>query len=215
MFLFLAGGILITWFMPRVALACFSQITTMRNALIAIYTEQIVFTIYTAIGCGLVGVFSENTIRFSVCRTTMLCLGRALLVVWFVGLAWNLFLEKICHVALEPQWILVAFSQEPSIVIRLLFVFFSVVLGPVAEELFFRAILYRWLKLYIPSWGALVLSSFVFALLHFNWTAFLPLWALGGFLCYTYEVTGALRGAIAFHSLFNANTLLLLALGVF
>ncbi|MDR0418108.1 MAG: CPBP family intramembrane metalloprotease [Puniceicoccales bacterium] len=91
-------------------------------------------------------------------------------------------------------------------------VFLIMVLAPVTEEMFFRYFLYRSWKSYMPSRQAMLLTAFVFALLHFNLAAFLSLWVMGIFLTFLYERCGNLLPCIIVHGLFNYVSVLLVIL---
>jgi len=86
----------------------------------------------------------------------------------------------------------------------------TVFLVPVAEEVFFRGILYTMVKQAgferLALWG----TAGVFALIHFNLLTFLPLLALALVLTVLYERTGNLLAPIMAHSLFNALNFALL-----
>jgi len=80
----------------------------------------------------------------------------------------------------------------------------TILLVPVAEEVFFRGVLYTVMKQAgfrrLALWG----TSAFFALIHFNLVTFLPLMALALVLTILYERTENLLAPIAAHSLFNA-----------
>lgn len=77
------------------------------------------------------------------------------------------------------------------------------VLAPLLEELFFRGFIYRTFKKTWPVWLASILTAVVFALVHFQFQTFLPLFFLGLILNYAYQRTGSLWTSVAFHSLNN------------
>lgn len=89
----------------------------------------------------------------------------------------------------------------------------AVVAAPVAEELAFRAGLFRWLRTRIPRWAAVVLPALVFASLHVNWKTFAglssvpPLVVLAAVFSLAYERTGHIGTPIVAHALFNLNTI--------
>lgn len=91
-------------------------------------------------------------------------------------------------------------------------VFLAVVVAPVSEEFLFRVGLYRFLKGRFSPRFALIVSSAVFALMHFNVLSFLPLFLIGMLLCRSYERSGNVLVPIGFHALFNANNIALLVL---
>jgi hypothetical protein len=88
------------------------------------------------------------------------------------------------------------------------FVFEAVLLSPLIEELFFRGFLLTFLKKYTSTWMALILSSGVFAFVHVNLGAALPLWFLGLALGLAYEHTGSLLLPIGIHACWNLVTAL-------
>ena len=79
----------------------------------------------------------------------------------------------------------------------------ALVAAPIVEEFFFRKFLYRVLKFNFGILLAALVSSTVFALIHFTVSSFFVLLVLGLFLCYTYEKYGILAAPILSHSLFN------------
>ncbi|MDR1590587.1 MAG: CPBP family intramembrane metalloprotease [Puniceicoccales bacterium] len=86
--------------------------------------------------------------------------------------------------------------------------FLVVVLVPITEEVFFRYFFYRFWKSRLSPWRATLLVSFIFALLHFNLMAFIPLWGMGMFLTFLYERYGNLVPCVLVHGVFNYISLL-------
>ena len=87
-----------------------------------------------------------------------------------------------------------------------------VVFAPVAEEMFFRGLLYRIFKGFFSSLncGAFVsaaLSGALFSLIHADAFVFLPLALMGVLLCLSYEKSGSILSPILVHALFNALNL--------
>jgi len=79
----------------------------------------------------------------------------------------------------------------------------AVVLAPLAEEIVFRAFLFRNLRDAMGRGLALVISGFAFALVHFEPTLILPLTALGVALALLYEWSGSLWVPVVVHALWN------------
>lgn len=80
---------------------------------------------------------------------------------------------------------------------------FAVLTAPVVEEVLFRGVL--WPLARDRGWrvaGAIGVSL-LFALIHLNVAAILPLWGLGLFWIWMYERTGDLTAPILSHALFN------------
>ncbi|MBL0923967.1 MAG: CPBP family intramembrane metalloprotease [Sphingomonadaceae bacterium] len=88
--------------------------------------------------------------------------------------------------------------------------FFAIaVAAPVVEELLFRGLLQNALGKYVPIWGAIILSSFLFALVHLQPYAIPGLMSLGIAFGYLYHRTGSLRTNILLHMANNAFALTL------
>jgi membrane protease YdiL (CAAX protease family) len=86
------------------------------------------------------------------------------------------------------------------------------VIGPLAEEVFFRGVIFR---AYVLTRGPLVaypLSSVVFALLHLNLPAFPPIVVLGMVLAWLYRSTGSLTPGALAHGMNNGVAFMVLYL---
>ncbi len=79
-----------------------------------------------------------------------------------------------------------------------------VLLGPIVEELFFRGLAYTALKRRLGIGWAMVLSAFVFSLLHLDPVGFVPIMVLGVLLAYLYERTGSLVTPMVVHVVHNS-----------
>jgi uncharacterized protein len=83
----------------------------------------------------------------------------------------------------------------------------TIVVAPVAEELFFRAFFYRALRSRLRMWSAALIDGLVFGALHFQGpdsAVILPVIAVVGVgLCLVYERTGSLFAVVAIHAAFN------------
>jgi membrane protease YdiL (CAAX protease family) len=91
--------------------------------------------------------------------------------------------------------------------------FFAIaIIAPVVEELLFRGLLQNALAKYVPVWGAILLSSFLFALVHLQPYATPGLMSLSIAFGYLYHLTGSLRTNIMLHM---ANNVLALAITQF
>ena len=83
----------------------------------------------------------------------------------------------------------------------------AVVAGPIAEELFFRGLLYGCLRVRLGVWRGLWSTAFLFAFLHTDPVAFLPILGLGLLFGWVYEKTGSLAASMAVHIFHNAGML--------
>jgi len=78
-----------------------------------------------------------------------------------------------------------------------------VILAPIAEEVFFRGVVFNaWLREGGRRW-AFIGSSALFALIHASVVALLPIFLLGLALAWTYQRTGNLLAPIAMHAMVN------------
>lgn len=80
---------------------------------------------------------------------------------------------------------------------------YSVLLGPINEELIFRGVTMRLARQSLPFWAANILQAILFGILHGNWLQGCYAGALGlllGFIC---EKGGSIYYSILLHILFN------------
>jgi membrane protease YdiL (CAAX protease family) len=94
---------------------------------------------------------------------------------------------------------------------------------PFAEELFFRGLVYGWLRARMPVWPAAILSGLGFGAilsglgfgaLHGIWWLIPALALLGIMLALIYERSGSIWSAVITHGLFNSFTTLLVFLSL-
>ncbi len=88
-------------------------------------------------------------------------------------------------------------SQIISIIIS------SLLIAPIIEEVVFRKFLYSGIKSKLGIGMSSILSSFAFALIHFNIFSFAILFLFGIFLCFCYEIFNSLYASIWIHFVFN------------
>ena len=74
-----------------------------------------------------------------------------------------------------------------------------VVVAPFAEEVLFRGYLFGKLRKYAPVWVAVLITSLVFAVVHFQWNVGVDVFALSIVLCVLRIITGSLWPAIFLH----------------
>jgi len=78
-----------------------------------------------------------------------------------------------------------------------------VVIAPVAEEILFRGYLFGKLQKYVPIWGSVLITSLLFAIVHFQWNVSLDVFALSLVLCMLRVVSDSLWPSILLHMLKN------------
>jgi hypothetical protein len=129
------------------------------------------------------------------------------------GFFWERFLQAV-GLPTDRQELVDLFAQTKSPALFAFLITLALVLAPVAEELVFRAGIFRFLRSRTPRWVAFVVSAGLFASLHGNWVSSLPLFILGLVFAAGYERTGRIAVPMLAHALFNLNTLLLVLSGV-
>lgn len=112
-----------------------------------------------------------------------------------------------------PQQAVVTLQDATSFASRIYLIVFYVSIGPLAEEMLFRGILYPYIKQAGYPRIALWSTSLAFAAIHGNLPIFLPLVVLGMVAVWLYEKTNNLLAPIILHSSFNAMGLTILYFG--
>ncbi|MGF1530205.1 MAG: lysostaphin resistance A-like protein [Puniceicoccaceae bacterium] len=148
-------------------------------------------------------------------RWTLLAIIRFLPVLWIASLLWYGTLIALEYILgdfnfREPQMLVEALRDSPSLGLILVSSFLVLLGAPILEEVVFRGILYRALRNHLSFRTAALICSLLFSLLHFSTLQFVPLIVLSFALCHLLEATRDLRACILFHSLFNLFSLLLI-----
>jgi uncharacterized protein len=102
-----------------------------------------------------------------------------------------------------------ALQSQDSLALGIFF-FTAAIAAPLFEEFLFRGFLLPSLTRYLPVWGAIVLSSFLFAAAHLSLSEVIPLFFLGCILGIVYTRSRNLLASMLLHSLWNSGTLLAL-----
>lgn len=89
-----------------------------------------------------------------------------------------------------------------------IFFFTAAIAAPFFEETLFRGFLLPSLTRYFPTWGAIALSSLIFATAHLSLSEVLPLTVLGAVLGFVYVKSGNLLASMLLHSLWNSITMI-------
>ncbi len=82
-------------------------------------------------------------------------------------------------------------------------------IGPVAEEMVFRGMIYAKLRRAFSVWPAAIISALLFGLFHANWVQGIYATLVGIILAYVYEKTQTIWGSCLLHILFNSSSYLL------
>ena len=105
----------------------------------------------------------------------------------------------------QPIHEMIFMEQRPAVLG--LTIILTCLVGPFAEETFFRGVVFAALRGRTSRWVAMFVSGALFSALHTNLIGFIPILLLGCLLADLYERTGSLASPIAIHILHN--TLLL------
>ncbi|HTI97797.1 MAG TPA: CPBP family intramembrane glutamic endopeptidase [Dongiaceae bacterium] len=118
------------------------------------------------------------------------------------------------HISVEEQEAVKLLRENHSPFQLIYMILVAVVFAPLTEEMFFRGILYPFIKQRGYPQAALWGTALLFALAHGNVAVFLPLLFLAVTLALLYEWTNNLLACILVHAVFNAANFLLLFLPV-
>ena len=105
----------------------------------------------------------------------------------------------------------IALEERNSLALLLFFVT-ATIAAPIFEEILFRGFLLSSLTRYLPTWGAIALSSLIFAVAHLSLSEVLPLTVLGMVLGFVYVRSQNLLASMLLHGLWNSGTLLSLVI---
>ncbi|MEB3225363.1 MAG: CPBP family glutamic-type intramembrane protease [Synechococcus sp.] len=100
-----------------------------------------------------------------------------------------------------------ALKAQDQVALTIFFLTASV-MAPLFEEIMFRGFLLPSLNRYLPVWGSILLSAFLFAIAHMSLSEVLPLMTLGIILGFVYVKSRNLLAPMLLHSLWNSGTLL-------
>lgn len=88
----------------------------------------------------------------------------------------------------------------------------AAIISPIYEEIFYRGFLYRWIRTKYGLLAGMLISSFIFMLVHIPTFNSLPYTFLSGLIfAWTYEKTQSIYPAMIIHALFNGLAILLTA----
>ena len=141
-------------------------------------------------------------------RAVLLCL-LVIPVVFGTMLLWQAVLLAF-GITPEEQDIMKMIRGAKNPLVRGYLLALAVAVAPVFEETFFRGFMYPALKRRLGITGGLAVVSLVFATVHFNLNAFVPILVLGAMLGLAYEDTGTILVPITVHALFNTANLVVL-----
>ncbi len=121
----------------------------------------------------------------------------------------SLFLQE-APISSNPMIPMVVASS--SFTAKILFFVTIGIMAPWFEEIFFRGFLFNAFRARIGTVGGVLLSAFLFAAVHFDFSVFFGLFAIGIMLSAIYYHTQNLLAAVILHGLWNVTTLVTLEL---
>jgi membrane protease YdiL (CAAX protease family) len=100
-------------------------------------------------------------------------------------------------------------TEHPQAVLKVIIAVTTIAVVPVTEELLFRGLFQTMIRSYITSaWGAILLTSMLFAAVHANAGHWPALFVLSLSMGYAYEKSGSLLRSVFIHLLFNASSII-------
>lgn len=133
-------------------------------------------------------------------------------VVLVLQLASALVIQHVFGRAPEMQDLVHRMVAPRTAVEPWLISFLGVVVAPFAEEAVFRGTLYPAVRRYLGAPAAALVVSAIFAAIHANALALVPLFGLALLLTWCYERTGSIFAGVVVHALSNAASLVPLLL---
>jgi len=128
------------------------------------------------------------------------------LPIGIVGFVYMQLLQALgCNTEAQDVIQLLQKAESPAAIAVLGFI--AVVAAPIVEEVVFRGIMLPFLAKHMSVGSAVLLVSFLFAVIHFHIPAFVPLFLLAIGLSLSYIATGSLAVPIVTHACFNAISL--------
>ncbi|MFQ5687860.1 MAG: lysostaphin resistance A-like protein [Candidatus Scalindua sp.] len=117
------------------------------------------------------------------------------------------FVLRIFGIVPEQQDIINKILNEDSFGVLAFMLFFGILAAPVVEELLFRGFLQPAVRITFGKLKAILISGFLFTLVHLNVHVFLQILILGLLLAYLFEKTQSLIAPITVHICHNTATL--------
>lgn len=144
-----------------------------------------------------------------------LWIKRALLLAFVLVpalMAFGYFLRQVMPKTGSPDVIAMIAPSGFSWVVAMAIILYAGFLTPIAEELFFRGLIYGWLRRHLGVTAAAVVAAAAFALLHQRLDAVIAAFFTGLVLTWLYEKSGSLLPSIALHQAINTTQLVLVYL---
>lgn len=166
------------------------------------------------IGFGLWYYFRENKYPFRPDYRKAFTPSNTLAIIgiaFFGQFAINLILSgfQIVLPSIFRQYEELAKNFELDTMNPVIMIFIVCLLGPLAEEVLFRGMIYAKLRRGFSMWPAAVISGVLFGIYHMNWVQGIYATIFGIILAYIYEKTQTIWGSCLLHVAFNSCSYLL------
>lgn len=146
---------------------------------------------------------SWNSLGLRSFKPEMLALGCGFMVLsWALNVVYSLFLS-IFSLTIQPDFSLLFTDTSSALGVMI----GGAIVAPVVEEIIFRGFIFAGLRERFGWKMSALVSSLLFAAIHFQLTAFLPIVILGLIFAYLYERSGSIWPAIIMHLTSNAIAL--------
>jgi membrane protease YdiL (CAAX protease family) len=123
---------------------------------------------------------------------------------YFWGLKYCLFAHALCTILTGTSKIITDDLIEHYLIMPI----YSVIIGPIFEEIVYRKIIYGSLSNRYNFWTGAVVSSLIFSIGHLNLERLLAYFLTGLVLCYTYKKTNTITTPILIHATLNLIAIL-------
>ncbi|MDR2779101.1 MAG: CPBP family intramembrane metalloprotease [Puniceicoccales bacterium] len=182
------------------------------SAIIFCLTSLVLTLVTIKLFCVFHGKIIYGTRPFiNIVKSAIYNLGLIFPILFVVNFIWITLLQIVhsfgIHVDLSPQNNVQVFTNPDSTFAIITHIIIAVAIAPILEEIIFRGFIYRTLKGYGNKLSALGFTSLIFALMHWNLSAFAGLFVLGICLIQVYERNSDIREPMLIHALFNATTI--------
>jgi membrane protease YdiL (CAAX protease family) len=114
-------------------------------------------------------------------------------------------IEEVLRISSSVWWQMPG-APHTSVLEGITTLAYSAAIVPVAEELVFRGVLFRWARQRFSFWPAALVSAVPFGLVHYWLNSIIAAALIAFALCWLYERSGSLMPAIAMHGSFNVAT---------
>lgn len=127
---------------------------------------------------------------------------------WAAGLAFCLYWTVTLAMSYLPESWLNDYAEASSVLDQTGFVavLATAIVGPIAEEVVFRGLIFTRLRRVLPGQWAIVISAAVFGLCHGNFVWFLYAFSLGLIFAWVTERTGSILPSMVMHIVFNSTS---------